>query len=88
MEYFGTNLEDGASLSEYNIQKGSTINLLLRWGNHSQEEILQTRLEKEKVYEQKITELSSRNNELTEKLTRAETAKVKLTVVCDGQCVQ
>ena len=80
MEYFGTNLEDGANLSEYNIQKGSTINLLLRWGNHSQEEMM-------KVYEQKITELSSRNKELTEKLTRAETAKVRLTVVSDGQCV-
>ena len=87
MEYGAKYLEDGANLSEYNIQKGSTINLLLRWGNHSQEEILQTRLEKEKVYEQKITELSSRNKELTEKLTRAETAKVRLTVVSDGQCV-
>ena len=80
MEYSGTNLEDGANLSEYNIQEGSTINLLLRWGNHSQEVY--------EVYEQKITELSSRNKELTEKLTRAETAKVRLTVVSDGQCVQ
>ena len=58
---------------------------MLRWGDHKQEKILKTQLEKKKKDEQKIAELSSRNKNLTEKLTRAETAKVRLGVVCDGR---
>ena len=56
---------------------------MLRWGDHKQEKILKTQLEKKKKDEQKIAELSSRNKNLTRKLTRAETAKVRLGVVRD-----
>ena len=55
---------------------------LLDFTTHPITEILKKHLEKMMDTDQKITELSSRNNELTEELARSETTKVRLSVIC------
>ena len=60
---------------------------MLDFTTHPITETLKTHLEKVMDSDQKITALSSRNSELTEELTRSETAKVRLSVICGCQCL-
>ena len=76
-------LEDGKTVSYYNIGKESTLQLLPCW--RADVNTLNIQLKKVKDVEQMNAELSSRIKELTEKLTRAETTKVRPSVVvADG----
>ena len=75
-------LEDGRTLSEYNVQKESTVEVLFRLGSYNQVETLKIQVKKEKEAEQKNAELSSRIRKLTKMLTRSETAMVRTRVSC------